>query len=144
MFFLFRVKGIFLFLITKKEKYPLKLRCSRNNNNVFSPVYPANWHLLNRKVYTLKFCADLFRKLCLAQNCPKLQTKFSYIADEIGKMFLIQPQGMTLKAQLQLRYSLSANCLYTSQKQFLCVRYRNFPNGKSYHSHIDYFFRLSF
>ena len=24
-----------------------------------------------------------------------------------------------------------------------CVRYRNFPDGKSYHSHIDYFFRLS-
>ena len=33
MFFLFGVKGVFLFLITKKEKYPLKPRCSLNNKN---------------------------------------------------------------------------------------------------------------
>ena len=31
--------------------------------------------------------------------------------------------------------NLPANCLYTSKKLFFCVRYRNFPDGKSYHSH---------
>jgi hypothetical protein len=34
MFFLLGVKGGFLFLITKKEKSPLKPRCSLNNKIV--------------------------------------------------------------------------------------------------------------
>ena len=66
MFFLFRVKGIFLFLITKKEKYPLKPHCSLNNNNVLSPACSAN-------------CP-------LHKIVPKLWTKFSSIADKIGKL----------------------------------------------------------
>ena len=48
------------FFSSQKRKYPLKSRCSRNNNNVLSPMKSANCHLLNRKVYTLLLC----KKIC--------------------------------------------------------------------------------
>ena len=42
MFFLFGVKGGLLFLITKKEKSPLKPRCSLNNKNASMSAMPTN------------------------------------------------------------------------------------------------------
>ncbi len=42
MFFLFGVKGGLLFLITKKEKSPLKPRCSLNNKNALGRTCPQN------------------------------------------------------------------------------------------------------
>jgi hypothetical protein len=71
MFFLFGVKGGLLFLITKKEKSPLKLRCSLNNKNALGQALLAKGTLnpsrfkkaLNPKTTTT-------RRLC-RQNVPR-------------------------------------------------------------------------
>ena len=39
------------FFSSQKRKYPLKPRCSLNNNKVLSSACPANCHLSNRKAF---------------------------------------------------------------------------------------------
>ena len=135
MFFLFRVKGIFLFLITKKKKYPLKLRCSRNNNNALlrtcsancashkivqnfrqslasSPMKSANRHLSNREVLSFyrKVCPFALQKkrlLYLSHKTRRLNLKSQLLI----AIFIKKRKLCGCKAKLNIRIFAVASCI---------------------------------
>jgi hypothetical protein len=64
MFFLLGVKGGLLFLITKKEKSPLKPRCFLNNKIVSGRTCPQN-RLKPKWFYNVLTQNDFLMQACL-------------------------------------------------------------------------------
>jgi hypothetical protein len=95
MFFLFGVKGAFLFLITKKEKYPLKLRCSQNNKTALGQACLKNrlkpkwfYKALNKALSQCRLCRQK-GTLNPSRFKKALNPKRPQLAGFAGKMSLV-------------------------------------------------------